>query len=80
LSGQYQLVVTREGNLDAVEVRCETLPEHAAADRAELATQLVQRIKTLIGITTTVQVGLPDSLERTLVGKAKRVIDRRGQP
>ena len=29
LSGQYQLVVTREGNLDAVEVRCEVLPEHA---------------------------------------------------
>jgi phenylacetate-coenzyme A ligase PaaK-like adenylate-forming protein len=30
LSGQYQLVVTREGNLDDVEVRCELLPQHAA--------------------------------------------------
>ena len=29
LSGQYQLVVTRDGNLDAVEVRCEVLPQHA---------------------------------------------------
>src|SRR4028118_2124101 len=28
LSGQYQLVVTREGNLDAVQVRCEVLPQH----------------------------------------------------
>ena len=27
--GQYQLVVTREGTLDAVEVRCEVLPAHA---------------------------------------------------
>ena len=35
LSGQYQLVVTREGNLDAVEVRCELLPAHAGADRDE---------------------------------------------
>jgi len=77
LSGQYQLVVTREGNLDAVEVRCEVLPEHATADRTELAGWLRHRIKTLIGITTTVDVGAPDTLERTLVGKARRVVDQR---
>ena len=77
LAGQYQLVVTRDGNLDEVEVRCEVLHQHAGADRAELAGWLRQRIKTLIGITTKVDVGLPDSLERTLVGKAKRVVDRR---
>ena len=34
LSGQYQLVVTRDGHLDEVEVRCEVLPQHAGADRA----------------------------------------------
>ena len=78
LSGQYQLVVTREGNLDAVEVRCEVLPEHANVDRGELAGWLRHRIKTMVGITTTVAVGLPNTLERTLVGKARRVIDRRG--
>ncbi len=77
LSGQYQLVVTREGNLDAVEVRCELLPAHTEADRDAVASALRHRIKTLIGITTTVTVGLPDTLERTLVGKARRVIDRR---
>ena len=33
----------------------------------------------MIGITTAVDVGLPDSLERTLVGKARRVVDRRGK-
>ncbi len=77
LSGQYQLVVTREGNLDDVEVRCELLPTHAEADRAAVAAALRHRIKTLIGITTAVTVGLPDTLERTLVGKARRVIDRR---
>jgi phenylacetate-CoA ligase len=77
LSGQYQLVVTREGNLDAVEVRCEMLPQHAQANRAEVAAALRHRIKTLVGISTTVDVGMPDSLERTLVGKAKRVVDKR---
>ena len=77
LSGQYQLVVTREGNLDAVEVRCEVLPGHAAVDRDELVAWLRGRIKTMIGITTTVSVGPPDTLERTLVGKARRVIDQR---
>ena len=77
LSGQYQLVVTRDGNLDAVEVRCEMLPSHAGADRAVVGEWLRHRIKTMIGITTTVDVGMPDSLERTLVGKAKRVVDRR---
>ena len=37
LSGQYQLVVTREGHLDEVQVRCELLPPHADADRAAVA-------------------------------------------
>ncbi|WP_430420615.1 phenylacetate--CoA ligase PaaK [Methylibium petroleiphilum] len=77
LSGQYQLVVTREGLLDEVEVRCEVQPAHAAADRAALGARLQQRIKTLIGVNTAVSVGLPDSIERTLVGKARRVIDKR---
>ncbi|HEY3636458.1 MAG TPA: phenylacetate--CoA ligase, partial [Caldimonas sp.] len=77
LSGQYQLVVTREGNLDAVEVRCEMLPQHASANRDEVAAALRHRIKTLIGITTAVDVGPPDSIERTLVGKARRVVDKR---
>jgi phenylacetate-CoA ligase len=79
LAGQYQLVVTREGNLDAVEVRCEVLPAHADVDRNEIGAWLRHRIKTLVGITTTVDVGLPDTLERTLVGKARRVVDRRSR-
>ena len=77
LSGQYQLVVSRDGLLDAIEVRCEL---HAAADDAErgqIALWLQHRIKTLVGISTMVDVLRPDSIERTLVGKARRVIDQR---
>jgi phenylacetate-CoA ligase len=36
-----------------------------------------QRIKTLVGITTRVEVLLSGSIERTLTGKARRVVDRR---
>ncbi|HMR69481.1 MAG TPA: phenylacetate--CoA ligase [Rubrivivax sp.] len=77
LSGQYQLVVTRAGPLDEMEVRVELLPAHAGAPAAAIAQQLQHRIKTLIGVSTTVAVGAPSSIERTLVGKARRVIDQR---
>ena len=77
LSGQYQLVVTRSGPLDEMQVLCELLPPHAGADRAAVAGALQQRIKSLIGVSATVSIGAPDSIERTLVGKARRVIDKR---
>ena len=77
LSGQYQLVVTREALLDDVTVRCELAPQHQGANRESIARELQARIKTLIGVSTRVDVGLPDSIERTLVGKARRVVDQR---
>jgi phenylacetate-CoA ligase len=77
LGGQYQLVVTREGNLDEVEVLCELLPAHAGADAAAVSRALQERIKTMCGVSTRVKVGAPDSVERTLVGKARRVVDKR---
>jgi phenylacetate-CoA ligase len=77
LSGQYQIVVTREGNLDSVEVRCELLPAAAASDAAEIAQWMRAHIKSMVGISCSVDVGAPDTLERTLVGKARRVVDQR---
>ncbi|MDD0838463.1 phenylacetate--CoA ligase [Curvibacter sp. HBC61] len=80
LSGQYQILVQRDDKLDQVEVRVELQP--AAADLSEAQVQeiagwLQHRIKTLVGISTRVQVLRPDSIERTLTGKARRVIDSR---
>jgi phenylacetate-CoA ligase len=77
LAGQYQIVVTREGHLDAIEVRCETQAAVSDLVRVEASQWLQQRIKTLVGVSATVVVGVPDSIERTLVGKARRVIDKR---
>ncbi|MDM0078293.1 phenylacetate--CoA ligase [Variovorax sp. J2P1-59] len=81
LSGQYQINVSRDGLLDTVEVRCELQPLAAPATSAdevrEIKQWLQQRIKTLVGITTSVTVLTPDSIERTLTGKARRVVDQR---
>jgi phenylacetate-CoA ligase len=80
LSGQYQVQVERNGLLDEVLVRCELqpgTPPQSSAALEEISQWLRQRIKTLVGISTRVEVLLPESIERTLTGKARRVIDRR---
>ncbi len=79
LGGQYQIEVTREALLDEVLVRCELLPTQAQADVAAVAAALRERIKNLVGISARVQVGAPDSIERTQGGKARRVFDLRAK-
>ncbi|MFG6462354.1 phenylacetate--CoA ligase PaaK [Roseateles sp. DXS20W] len=74
LGGQYQLVVTRDGHLDELLIRCE-LALGAADDG--IAKRLAERIKNLIGVTATIRVEPNNSIERTLVGKARRVVDQR---
>ena len=79
LSGQYQIHVTREGTLDKVAVRCELHPGIASGTEEvrKIGQWLQHRIKTLVGITTQVDVLDYGAIERTLVGKARRVIDQR---
>ena len=80
LSGQYQLVVGREGPLDTLQVRTElniASAQASPADIAEIAHWLQQRIKILVGVSTGINVLPPDSIERTLTGKARRVLDQR---
>ena len=77
LSGQYQLVISRDGTLDQVDVNCELRQADDANAAGEIAGWLQARIKTLVGISTHVAVLTPNSIERTLTGKARRVIDKR---
>ena len=79
LSGQYQIHVTREGTLDKVAVRCELHPgiPSGTEEVRKIGQWLQHRIKTLVGITTQVDVLDYGAIERTLVGKARRVIDHR---
>ncbi len=76
LSGQYQIVVGRDGHLDDLELRCELRPG-CDADRDAISRWLEQRIKSMVGVSTRVSVLPTNTIERTLTGKAKRVIDTR---
>ena len=80
LSPLYQIIVTRDGTLDEVEVLAELHPADAAmpsSEVADISRWLQQRIKTMVGISTRVSVLPPDSIERTQTGKSRRVIDKR---
>jgi phenylacetate-CoA ligase len=76
LAGHYQLIVTREGLLDEVQVLCELAPTAHGSDKNAVGRALQERIKTLVGVSTRVSVGEPGSVERS-GGKARRVIDHR---
>jgi phenylacetate-CoA ligase len=78
LAPHYHLEIFREGHLDSLTVNVELLAdvESHQAKRDSVAAELVQLIKSYIGVTTTVVVHPASSLERS-VGKAKRVSDRR---
>ncbi len=79
LGPHYQLVLTRENHLDKLEVLTELRSADELAPDAvfSLGRALEHRIKTLIGVTSKVKVMLPFAVERTLIGKAKRIIDKR---
>jgi len=80
LSGQYQIFVTRNGLLDEVGVKCELQPgagTPGSGELREIGEWVQHRIKTMVGISTKVSVLPPEAIERTLTGKARRVIDKR---
>ncbi len=81
LSGTYQIVLTRNGHLDDVEVRCELQREWShklsPSDVQAIAREVQHHIKTIIGISTKVSVMDFDTLPRTQTGKARRVWDER---
>ena len=77
LSAHYQIVLTRDGRMDEMEVMVEIRPDVDTPDaRARSATHLGQRIKDTIGVTAKVSVIDANAIERSL-GKAKRIIDKR---
>ncbi|TFW10695.1 phenylacetate--CoA ligase [Massilia arenosa] len=74
LAPHYQLVASRDGHLDTLAVRAEARPEVPAHEHDALARELEHHIKTFVGVSTRVTLG---PIERTLTGKARRVIDNR---
>jgi phenylacetate-CoA ligase len=76
LAPHYQIVLTREDRLDAMEILIEAAETTTEADRTSSATALQQRLKGSIGLSCSVTVTPPLGIERSQ-GKARRVIDRR---
>ncbi len=68
----YQLIVTREGALDEVEVQVEAL-----SGAGELPARLARQLRDVLGLACQVTVQPPKTIPRS-EGKAIRVIDRRG--
>lgn len=81
LAGTYQILLTRDGHLDNVEVRCELQREFSGklspSEVQAISKEMQHRIKTIAGISTKVTVMEHESIPRTLTGKARRVIDER---
>ena len=81
LSPHYQLVVTREGAMDNLEVRVE-VNEGVFTDEIKglqrLEKKVQSTIKEFLGVTAAIKLVEPKAIERS-EGKAKRIIDLRNQ-
>jgi phenylacetate-CoA ligase len=81
LAGNYQILLSRDGHLDNVEVRCELQREFSGklspAEIQAISKEMQHHIKTIAGISTKVTVLAHEAIPRTLTGKARRVIDDR---
>ena len=78
LAPHYQLVLTREGMLDAMTVEVEMSPEAGLgeSERARKADEVAHHIKSRIGLSCTVAIKSPGEVPRSQ-GKAVRVKDER---
>jgi phenylacetate-CoA ligase len=75
----YQIVLTREKDLDQMEVQVEVTPEVFSDEvrgLEELQKKLVHSIETVTGIRAALRLVAPHTIQRS-EGKAKRVIDKR---
>ena len=76
---QYQLVLTKEGRLDNLEVQVEVSAEVFSDEVGrleQLAETIRDKVTSTLGIRVDVKLVEPKSIERS-IGKAKRVIDLR---
>ncbi|MGK3092680.1 phenylacetate--CoA ligase PaaK [Streptomyces sp. WAC01490] len=72
----FQLLLTRQGRLDALTVRAEARADATVADREKAAAAIAAAVKEGVGVSVGVEIVDPESLERS-VGKIRRIVDRR---
>jgi phenylacetate-CoA ligase len=75
----YQIILTREGGLDRIEVQVEVTPA-VSSDKVgameKLHNKLAQSLNQTLGLRVAVRLVAPQTLKRS-EGKAQRIIDRR---
>ncbi|MGC4908117.1 phenylacetate--CoA ligase PaaK [Streptomyces cyaneofuscatus] len=72
----FQLLLTRQGRLDALTVRAEARADATVADREKAAAAIAAAVKEGVGVSVGVEIVDPESLERS-VGKIRRIVDLR---
>lgn len=76
LAPHYEIIVTKDGNLDKVQVKVELTPEAQNTAQDPVVKELQHHIKSVVGISTKIDVVPVGALPRS-EGKAKRVFDNR---
>jgi phenylacetate-CoA ligase len=79
LAPHYQIVLTKDGALDALTVEVEPDAPMGEAERVAKAREVTHHIKSMIGVTCTVAIKSPGDIPRSQ-GKAVRVKDLRKGP
>lgn len=78
---QYQIILTNKGPLDHVELQVETEPDYpidTVRKLEDLKRRLEAELKANLQVAVDVKIVEPKTIERSM-GKAKRVIDKRGE-
>ena len=78
IAPHFQIELYKAGRMDGMRVHVEALPDATdEASRNAAARMLSKRIKDIVGVSTDIVVGDPGQVARS-EGKAKRVVDNRG--
>ncbi|MSR13319.1 MAG: phenylacetate--CoA ligase [Gammaproteobacteria bacterium] len=77
LAAQYLIYVDKDSHLDHVTIHVELRHPVDPARRTALGATITHQVKALVGISALVEVLDPNAIERVVMGKAKRIIDRR---
>jgi phenylacetate-CoA ligase len=79
LAPHYQLIVSREGTMDALEVKVEleTDQKEETSIKEQLSLFLRKKMKDNIGVTAKVEVVAHGAIPRSEGGKLKRIVDKR---
>ncbi|MEH6516859.1 MAG: phenylacetate--CoA ligase PaaK [Halioglobus sp.] len=76
LSPHYYIELSKQGHMDAMEINVELTSAPTAELEKQVIKELTHRVKTYVGVSSSVRVHPPGGIPRS-EGKAKRIVDKR---